>query len=52
MARLKFPDLELAPQNDSEQLEKRVKVLEKKVRNLYVLSYVSTLIIILLKFIF
>ena len=52
MARLKFPDLELAPPSDSEQLEKRVKLLEKKVRNLYVLSYVSTLIIVAIKFIF
>jgi hypothetical protein len=52
MARLRFPDLELAPPSESEQLDKRVKMLEKKVKHLYVLSYVSTLIIIAIKFIF
>jgi hypothetical protein len=51
MARLKLPDFELAPQS-SNDIEQEVTKLKKKIRNLYILNYISTAIIILMKFIF
>jgi hypothetical protein len=53
MAKIKFGNLELGVSEEkvNPSLEQEIVILKKKLRNLYILSYVSTILILLSKFI-